>query len=172
MKEVYIQFPTYEVVRALDEELSKKIGDSFSSEGEPQRLVAILLALKDMGSVSAHDCGQEMRFYFDPKENELDDVLAIKLRRKEMLRSIKLSKRIIPALMLTWRTKSEDSEFELDPFISQVALCVDKAITAELPEFKAVNRAARIRRICLELQENGVAIRSDIDCRLDYCRRN
>jgi len=163
VKEIFVQFPTYEVAHALDEELSKRIGDDFSSEREQQRLVAILLALKDMGSVNSYDSGQETCFYFDPKENAADDVLRIKLEQVEMLSSINLSKRIMPTLKHTWQKKSETSEFELDPFISQLALCVDKEVTTERPEFKAVDLAERIARICLALRENGVAIRNDAD---------
>ena len=113
MKEIFVQFPTYEVAHALDEELSKRIGDGFSSEGEQQRLVAILLAPKDMGSVNSHDRGQETWFFFDQKENAMDDVLRIKLEQVEMLRSINLSKRILPTLMHTWQKKSEHSEFSI-----------------------------------------------------------
>jgi len=46
-----------------------------------------------------------------------------------------------------------------------LALCVDKGVTTERPEFKAVDLAERISRICLELPENGVAIRNDADCK-------
>jgi hypothetical protein len=65
VKEIFVQFPTYEVAHALDEDLSKRIGDDFSSSPEQQRLVAILLALKDLGSLTFHDRGRETWFFFD-----------------------------------------------------------------------------------------------------------
>ena len=49
VKEIFIQIPTFEVARGLDEELSKRIGDKFSSKEEQQRLMAILLAQKEFG---------------------------------------------------------------------------------------------------------------------------
>lgn len=97
-------------------------------------------------------------------------MLRIRLNESEMLRSIELSKRIVPTLNQTWRKAAEiDSwevgdpqsrEFELDPFVSQLALWVDKEVTTERPAFKAFDLAERMVRICLELQENGVAIRA------------
>jgi hypothetical protein len=56
--------------------------------------------------------------------------------------------------------ESQDYEFEIDPFVSQLAGWVDKEITIERLEFKTVDLAVRMARICLELQENGVAIRT------------
>lgn len=103
MKEIFVQLPTFEVARTLDKDLSKRIGDEFSSREEQQRLVAILLALKDLGSLTSHDRGRETWFFFDPKENSADDVLRIRLKKSEMLRSIELSKRIVPTLKQTWR---------------------------------------------------------------------
>jgi hypothetical protein len=77
------------------------------------------------------------------------------------LRSIELSKRILPTFKQTWRPrKSQDHEFELDPFVSQLARWVDKEITTELPQFKVIDLAERMARICLELQESGVAVRT------------
>lgn len=103
MKEIYIQFPTFEVVRNLDRELSNKIGSQFSTEGEQKRLVAILLALKEFSLVTAHQRGRELWFSFSPHENLSTDVLRIKLRESEKLRSIELSKLIAPILKQTWR---------------------------------------------------------------------
>jgi hypothetical protein len=103
VKEIFVQFPTLEIVYALDEDLSKKMGDDFSSEEEQQRLVAILFALKDLGSINSIDRGCEIWFFFDPKENAAGDVLKITRKKSEMLRSIELSKRITPTLKQTWR---------------------------------------------------------------------
>jgi hypothetical protein len=64
VKEIFVQLPTFEVAHALDEDLSKRIGDGFSSEEEQQRLVAILLALKELGSLTSHDRGHETWFFF------------------------------------------------------------------------------------------------------------
>jgi hypothetical protein len=169
VKEIFVQFPTYEVAHALDEDLSKRIGDDFSSNHEQQRVVAILLALKDLGSLTSCDRGGETWFFFDPKENLADDVLRIRLKKSELERAIELSKRIAPTLEQAWQRvaeidghprDSQNYEFELDPFISQLARWADKEVTTERPEFKAVDLAERIARICLELQENDVAIRT------------
>lgn len=168
MKEMFVQFATFEVVRAVDKDLSKRLGDEFSSNDEQQRLVAILFALKELGWLTSHDRGRETSFYFDPKENWANDVLRIRLKKSEMIRSIKLSKRILPTLNETWRRadgldnrpkESPKYEVELDPFVSQLARWVDKEITTARPEFNVVDLGERVARICLELQQNGVAIR-------------
>jgi hypothetical protein len=169
VKEIFVQFPTYEVARALDEDLSRRMGSEFSSKDERQRLVAILLALKELGLLSSRDRGRETWFFFDPKENWADDVLRIRLKKSVMLRSFELSKRILPTLKETGRiaaeldnhpSKSQKYEVELDPFVSQLARWVDKEVTAQRPEFKAVDRTERLAQICLELQQNGIAIRT------------
>lgn len=59
VKEIIVQLSALEIARALDEDLSKKVGDDFSSKEEQQRLVAILLALKDTGSLTARARGHE-----------------------------------------------------------------------------------------------------------------
>jgi hypothetical protein len=161
VKEIFVQLPTFDVAHALDEELSRKIGVEFSSREEQQRLAAILLALRDMGSIISRDRGRETWFCFDPKENISNDVIRIRLDESEMSRSIELSKRIMSTLKQTWRKESQNYEFELDPFVSQLALWIDKEVTTERPEFKAVDLAERMARICLDLQKNGVAIRAD-----------
>jgi hypothetical protein len=98
VKEIFVQFPTFEVAQALDQDLYQKLGGVFSSKKMQQRIVAILFALKDLGSVTSSDRGCETWFYIDPNENWADDVLQIRLRKSEMLRSIELSKRIAPTL--------------------------------------------------------------------------
>lgn len=169
MKEIFVQFPTYEVAHALDEDLSRRMGSEFASKEEQQRLVAVLLALKELGSLSSRDRGRETWFFFGPEENWADDVLQIRLKNSVMLRSIELSRRILPTLKETWRIaaefdnhprKSQKYEVELDPFVSQLARWVDKEVTTQRPEFKAVDRSERLAQICLELQQNGVAIRT------------
>ena len=47
VKEIFVQFSTYEVAHALDEDLCTRLGSAFSSKDEQQRLVGILLALSD-----------------------------------------------------------------------------------------------------------------------------
>jgi hypothetical protein len=103
VKEIYVQLPTYEVAHALERNLSKRIGKHFSSNEEQHRLVAVLLALRDLGSINSTDRGEETWFFFDPAENLANDVLQIKLNRLEMRRSIKLSKCIAPTLRQVWR---------------------------------------------------------------------
>jgi hypothetical protein len=110
VKEIFVQFPTLEIVYALDENLSKRMGGDFSSKEEQQRLVAILLALKDLGSITSIDRGRETWFFFDPKENAASDVLKITRKKSEMLRSIELSRRIAPTLKQMWgRAAAVDS---------------------------------------------------------------
>jgi hypothetical protein len=104
VKEIFVQFPTLDVVLGLDKDLSKKVGGKFSLEKESQRIVAILLALKDLKAVTFVDRGCETWFYFDPKENLAKDVLQIKLRNSEMKRAVKISRRILPALEKKWRS--------------------------------------------------------------------
>jgi hypothetical protein len=168
MKEIFVQFPTYEVAQAFNDELSKTIGDFVSSTGEQQRLVAILLALKDMGVVNSHDRGEEAWFFLDPKENEANDVLQIKMEEPAMSQSVNLSERIMPTLMQMWQDRSGKPEFELDPFISQLALYINREITKKQPEFKVIDLAERVSQICLSLHENGVAIRTDTDGKLGW----
>jgi hypothetical protein len=169
VKELFVQFPTYEVARALDEDLSRRMGSEFSSREEQQRLVAILFALKELGSLTSRDRGRETWFFFDPEENRASDVLRIRLKKSAMLRSIELSKRIMPTLKEAWRRAaglddhpraSQKFEVELDPFVSQLARWVDKEVTIQRPEFRAVFRTERLAEICLQLQQNGVAIRT------------
>jgi hypothetical protein len=169
MKEILVQSPAVEVALALDEYLSKTIGDEFSLKDDQLRWVAIILALKELGLLTSHDRGRETLFFVDPNENSADGMLLIKLKKSEMLRSVELAKRIVPTLK-QWRRAAgikektiidyprDSHEFELDPFVSQLALWVDKEVTIERPEFKFVDLAERTARICLELQENGVAI--------------
>src|ERR1700729_2084822 len=98
MKVAFVQFPTFNVVRALDEHLLKSLDDDFSSFEEQERVVAILLALRDLGLIKYLDRGHETWFFLDPRENYGNDVLRIALKKREMLRSVKLSKRIRPAV--------------------------------------------------------------------------
>jgi hypothetical protein len=56
---------------------------------------------------------------------------------------------------------SQDRRFEIDPFVSQLALCIDKGVTDEKPEFKAIVLAERLNKICRELRERGVVVYSD-----------
>jgi hypothetical protein len=170
MKEIFVQFPTFEVVSVLDEDLSGKMGREFCSKGEQQRLVAILLALKDLDLITSFDRDHETWFFFDPKENLADDVLRIKLNKSKMLRSIELCKYIAPTLNKIWPGAVgsacqevgavQGDKFELDPFVSQLALWIDKEVITERQEFKVVDLAERMARICLELEEKGVTVRT------------
>jgi hypothetical protein len=169
VKEIFVQFPTYEVAQALDEDLSIRLGSAFSSKDEQQRLVGILLALKELGSVSSHEQGHETWFYLDAEENQASDVIRIRLNGLSMSASNKLSKRILSALKETGRIAAEldahhanpqKYKIELDPFISQLARWVDKEVTAQRSEFKAIERTERLAQICIQLQQHGVAARS------------
>ena len=53
--------------------------------------------------------------------------------------------------------KSLDHDFELDPFVSEIARWMDREVIAERPEFNAIDLAERTALICLVLHENGVA---------------
>jgi hypothetical protein len=98
VKEIFVQFPTLEFAQALDRDLSLRVGSIFSSKKMQQRIVTILFALKELGSVTSSDRGCETWFYIDPNENWADDVLQIKLRKSETLHLMELSKRIAPTL--------------------------------------------------------------------------
>ena len=53
--------------------------------------------------------------------------------------------------------ESLDHEFELDPFVSEIARWMDREVIAERPEFNAIDLAERTALICLVMHENGVA---------------
>jgi hypothetical protein len=104
MKNIMVDAFTFEVARAVDIDLSERIGDGFSSKMEQQRLVAVILALKELGLVTSDDDGRTMCFCFGQEAKELvGDVsderlmelaahnIRFKLRRSEMLHSIELS---------------------------------------------------------------------------------
>jgi len=113
MKRILIDAFILEVIRAVDRDLSRRIGPDYSSNTDRQRLVAILLALKDAGSLSCYDLGRERWFLFgrddevvagqpDKVEHVLDDdqlaeylehMISFEMKRPEMLASIELSKR-------------------------------------------------------------------------------
>jgi hypothetical protein len=50
-------------------------------------------------------------------------------------------------------------EFELDPFVSQLSRWIDKEVTTKRTEFAAICLAERLARICIDLQERGIAVR-------------
>ena len=54
--------------------------------------------------------------------------------------------------------KSLDHEFELDPFVSEIARWIDQEVIAGEAEFSVIDLADRTARICLELNQKGVAI--------------
>ncbi|MCP3441992.1 hypothetical protein [Bradyrhizobium sp. CCGUVB14] len=169
MKEAFVQFPTYEVAHALDENLLGRAGDEFSSKDEPQRLVSILLALEELGAISTRHRGRETWFFIEPDENQASDVIRVKLKSSIWLRSVALSKFIMPMLGEAWQTAAgldrrpvgpERFEVEIDPFVSQLARWVDKEVTAQRPELKSIFRTERLAEVCVQLQRNGVAIRT------------
>jgi hypothetical protein len=166
VKDIFVHLPTLATVRAIDKDLCKKLRKDFPHKKETERLVAIMLALKGLGRLPSIDRGDETWFFIDPKENLADDVIRIKLKEQEWERAIELSKCIAPTLEGVWRRvdeidghqkNSQFYEFELDPFISDLARLIDIEITAQRPEFKVVDLAERIAQICLELLENDVA---------------
>ena len=171
MKDVFVQLQTFEIVKALEKDLPRKIGLGFSSKKMQHRLVVILLALKDLGVVSSSDRGRERWFFFDLRENLSDHVIRFNLSEPEMVRSIELSKRIAPALKELWSRlvkstsleagERQSKNFELDPFVSQLALGIDKEVVGERPQFEVLDLAERMARICLELQAKGVVIKED-----------
>jgi hypothetical protein len=170
VKDAFVQLPTYEVINALEDDLNKKMGAGFSSKSAQQRLAAVLLALKDLGLVTSSDRDRETWFVFDPRENLADDVPQITLKKIELARSIELSKRIAPILKEVWSELIESTgrdsggprnkEFEVDPFVSQLALLIDKGVAENRPQFETLDLAERMTRICLVLQEKGVVIKA------------
>jgi hypothetical protein len=172
MKELCVLPLAIEITCALDEELSERLGNEFSAQKDRPRLAAILFALRDLGSLNFHDRGRETWCYFLPDENSARVALHIRLNESEMMRSIGLSKRIMPTLKQMWRGtaesegtrtdpsgNSQNSEFEMDPFVSQLARWVDKEVIFRQPKFVAIDLAERMARICIELQKNDVATR-------------
>ena len=151
MKCIFVQLPTFEAVRRLDRDLF------LSKKDDQQRIVAILLALRELGLIHFNSRDSETWFYFDPKENEADNVIVMKLKKSEMLRSIKLSQRA-KRLITNHTHTSQNHRFEIDPFVSQLALWINKEVTDEKPEFKAISLAERLHQICVELRERGVAV--------------
>ena len=102
MKEMLVKPSAFEVVLALDEELSKRMGSDFSSREQQHRFVAVLLALKELGTVTCVYSDRETWFYLgDPKKDTAEDVLLIELNDSEMLRSAELSQRILSTLLQT-----------------------------------------------------------------------
>jgi hypothetical protein len=115
MKRILIEAFVLEVIRAVDRDLCRRIGANYSSNPDRQRLVAILLALKDTGSLSCYDLDGETCFLFgrddddevvagqpDKVEPVLDEeklaeywehMISFKMKRLEMSASIELSKR-------------------------------------------------------------------------------
>jgi hypothetical protein len=119
VKTIFVQPPTFQIALALDEELSKRVGVSFSVNGQEHRIAAILLALKDLGALTSHDRGRETWVYADiDKKSNGGDVLQISLDESSNTHSVELSKRIMPTLEDVWQGKrldpSEDQEFEVD----------------------------------------------------------
>jgi hypothetical protein len=53
--------------------------------------------------------------------------------------------------------KSSEHQFELDPFVSEIARWIDLEVADRRPEIRAIDLADRIARICLQLHERGVA---------------
>jgi hypothetical protein len=111
MKEIFVDAFTFEVARAVDRDLSLRIGLEFSYNSDQQRLVAVLLALKDSGLLRCQDHGRATWFCLGSKNSpamQLDEVeelakgnveeaskffISFVIKKSEMLRSIKLSKR-------------------------------------------------------------------------------
>jgi hypothetical protein len=102
---------TFEVARALEKYLSVKVGHAFASNTDRQRLVAVLLALKESGSLDYEDRGRKTWFCFglaeihsrqpngaerlsdDVIEAATEYIISIKLKKAEMLHAMELSKR-------------------------------------------------------------------------------
>lgn len=170
MKDVFVKLRTFEVISAIEDDLHKKMGAGFSKKRAPHKSVAVLLALKDLGLITSSHRDRETWFFFDPRENLAEDVLQITLKKMEIARSIELSKRIGPILKEVWsgliESTGRDSggprnkEFEVDPFVSQLALVIDKEVAENRPQFETLDLAERMTRICLALQEKGVAIKA------------
>lgn len=110
MKNIMVDAFTFEVARAVDKDLSERMGYNFSASAARQRLVAVLFALKDSGLLDYSDQGRET-WFSGPKQillEQLDEsghvpeddfvtlameyVISFKLKMSEMTRSIELSK--------------------------------------------------------------------------------
>jgi hypothetical protein len=78
MNRIFFGLPTFETVSHLNRDLS------LSNEVDQEGIASTLYALKDLGQINSRDRGSETWFYFDPKENEADNVIEVKLRKSEM----------------------------------------------------------------------------------------
>ena len=105
VKRIFVDAFTFEVARAVDGNSSERIIDDFSGKKEKQRLIAIILALKDSGLVTSDDDGRTTSICFGSEAKQLcGDVsderlwelvrhtICFRLTKSEMLRSIELSK--------------------------------------------------------------------------------
>ena len=110
MTNMFVDPFTLEVARAVAGDLSQKLGEDFCSKPDRERLVPVLLALRDLGLLFNFNRGRKEWFLFDPDEivashQVIDDTgaklgglmaqgtLSFTLKKPEMLRSIELSTR-------------------------------------------------------------------------------
>jgi hypothetical protein len=107
-RRILIDSFTFEVARTVDTDLSKRIGHGFSSNTDWRRLVAVLLALEDSGSLPSEDQGSATLFTSGAEEaalrrlpeflgvpedsfdRALEYVISIELSRSEKLHSVEL----------------------------------------------------------------------------------
>jgi hypothetical protein len=107
VKHVLVDAFTFEVARALHGHLSEWADEDVSAKIEQQRLMAMILALKDLGLLYYDDLGRTASICFGPEaiplgnENVPDERLQelaahkirFKMKKSEMLRSVELSTR-------------------------------------------------------------------------------
>lgn len=113
MKRILVDMFTFEVARALDRDLSERVGEEYCFAEQQQRLVAIILALKDLDFIIAEDRAGERWFFFGERAKQLDEfehlsieklavlmehMASFRLKKSEMARSIELSKQYVSEL--------------------------------------------------------------------------
>jgi hypothetical protein len=71
VKKVLVDAFTFEVARAMDGNGSGQIGGDFDGKQEQRRLMAIILALRDLGLVTADDDDHAISICFSAEAKEL-----------------------------------------------------------------------------------------------------
>ena len=110
MKYIMVNSFTFEVARAVDRDLSERLGD-FSLDADRQGLVTVLFVLKDAGLLSYYEHGRKTWLCFGPPDalawqlDEISDLtggnvqdaskyfVSFAMRKTEISRSMRLSKR-------------------------------------------------------------------------------
>lgn len=134
VKNILADVFTFEVARAVDQQLSKKLVDNYTSNRESQRLAAVMFSLSDAGFLYVDDDGRSILFCFGPRAKQLDDFgyvsqekleelaehrIRFAMKKSEVLRSKELSRRYLRDLDLhvvqeSWKDVGSIIDYVLD----------------------------------------------------------